>query len=652
MHHTHAQAQHMVPSGSHSTISHWSNAAAAAGYSSDASSLDSDVPNPMQQQYYMRHSVSPSQSRDNPLVHSGPIASATRFQSSGASSLPTNLPSSAMQPYPGVQYNPAHAQFMDALGSGFNMKGDPNSDFFAADPSVTPTIAGAAFTTYSGNEMMTDGDMKDSLMDTSTSGVDLSRTPLPLETESPALRRNTASPSLVAIGRGTSNVSPGRRGGSGPIGYSASELRGRSSPAIVSHMSGYGGGLPAANSPSNSHLAPPAASSSGMVVDSPPSGVRSPNGTSTPRSFSPNSGRQAFVRGSSKSPGANQMDPETTELLQVLDAFVTVFEPRGPINMDINWTPQEARPYWQLLMKEERRDELGLMLAEIQQQLATNDHASALKKLIRLFEHCVMLLCGSSALNWHGAEVRLAAQAEKMVPLLGPEVLNFELADAKDKECDRLIDALALYATYFRDRQQVQPALNALMLAYNQMSSNSSKLSIEAVDRLYIWTLYCVSMPQERNQWLSMITALGVHPGQTPMALMVTQQAGLISSFAAGSPPNRDQLIRLWRQLDEFEQLIQMCEKSHRSRPFRYLRLAAASILRAEVLTRFEYSADANLWIRHLQEIASMSPGLKVSLITSIKAISEAVVDGEIRGLTCGHNVLSLLESTQTNTLQ
>jgi hypothetical protein len=348
------------------------------------------------------------------------------------------------------------------------------------------------------------------------------------------------------------------------------------------------------------------------------------------------------------------MDTELAELLQVLDAFVTVFEPRGPINMDISWTHQEARPYWQLLMKDtERRDEVGLLLQELQGQLSSaNDHATGLKKCIRLFEHCVMLLCGSSSLNWHGVEVRLAAQAEKMVPFCSPEVLNFEAVDVKDKDCDRLIDALALYAAYFRDRQQIPQALNALMLAYNLLSSNAAKLSIEAIDRLYIWTLYCVSMPQERSQWVGMISSLGVHPGQTPMAMMVTQQAGLVSSFAAGPLPNREQLMRLWKQLDEFEQLIQLCEKSHRSRAFRYLRIASASILRAEVLTRFENTNDAQLWIRHLQDIASMSPGLKVSLITSIKAISEQVVDGEIRGLTCAPAILSLLESTQTNLLQ
>lgn len=665
----------------------------------------------------VRGSVSPIHRRDNPLQMSAPatLPSAAGGRPSGASSLPTNLPSAyhyqygsgsvsgGLHPHAEINdesINANHYEFDAHSASGINAGAsfqNQSSIHHPAFPGASnnygnssfsgQTIPGSSLLDHSAHQDAPIIDMNAYLdnssgshmhggvaMDPFSSGGFNSSSQSPMmamELDSPVYppRRHVASPGspnpLAPGGMGSKSPSLSRRSGSQPL----IGTLGSSSPAILARGVGV-----TPNNTIPSYVAPPG-SAGGFP--------KSQNAFSGAPMALP---RQTFMRGhASKAPvrtssnniaapafnPATGMDAEVSEVMHVLDAFVTIFEPRAPINLELNWTGAESKPYWVALLSSgagnyenggqaNSGDEISLIFSEISSKLLKrgnistmpldfeDSHAYAVKLFLRWFEQCVVLLAGCSALGWTSREMVLAKHAENFVQFYANcERFDLNSPDISEKECARLVDTLTLHAAYHRDRAYLQGAVRSLGLAYNVISSFPTKISLEVADRLYVWTLFIVTAPNERAYWFQTLTQAGFQvQGQTPMAMMVTQQSTLFSHFAAGPRPDADLLNRLWPQIDEFEQLVLTCEKTHRSRAFRYLRLAAASLLRAEIYSRWQNFNEAQTWTRHLQEIAALSPGLKTSLLTTVKSIGEqAMPDGEMRGISCSHTVCALLDA-------
>lgn len=300
------------------------------------------------------------------------------------------------------------------------------------------------------------------------------------------------------------------------------------------------------------------------------------------------------------------------------------------------------------MAKDGEKDDLNSVLASVKKNMASGVEAevgTGVKIFLRFYEQCVVLLCGASSITWTAVETPLSKQCEKMTTFLTSESITFDSEEFHENECERFADALSLYATYLRDRQATKASHNALLMAYTVLTSNVHLVSQDAAERLSIWTMFIISSPQERNHWLGMLAKAGFSQGNSPMAVTVTQQSNLVSRFSSGAHLDDHTLNEIWSQLDELETIIHTIPKIPRSRPFRYMRVAAVYLLRIELYYRWNRAQETIHWVRFLQDIVAMSPGLKISVSNTIKAVLEPPSpDGESRGFVCASHVLHLLD--------
>lgn len=639
------------------------------------------TPNPAD---YSRSSVSPVHRTGNPLQMSAPQLGS---RPSGASSLPTNLPSaySSHGSYtPHLEMHDEGSTTNFVLDGGMNYNGAPTAHSMNSGPDLLDAV-------QSESSM---GEMQPYL---DVQHVQQWENP-PQETDavSYGAKRHVASPG--SPNAFTSLAPPphsptyhSRRSGSGPAGFgstSPSHLA-RSAPSIAfpghSHYTHqqqqqyspqtYRPTLPGPHP----HGSPGGGYENRAKRESFPA---SP--LTLPRQTFMRSASSKSTRGHSSSPMLNSSDPEVVELLTVFDGFMTLFEPRSVPNLDVHFNPQESRFYWTSLLGKEANltggngspsnpssphptnppasggnncasDEMQYVLNDVGTKLRSAElesHISGVRTFIRWYEQCIVLLCGCLTVNWTGYEQILSKQAEKMTGFYATcERFDFESMDGADKEVARLSDAFAMYAAYFRDKGLKDAGFNTLMNAYHLVCQNAAKFrgNPQTADRLWLWT-HSIVAPADRTNLFQMISQAGFQQlGSTPMAQMVTMQTQLLNTVAFGPRESRydnDYLMRLWAQLDEFEGLVSTLERTNRTRPFRYLRIGAGALLRAEIQFRWGSQHDVAPWLKHLQDIASLSPGMKSSLVAVIKTFFEQTMpDGEVRGLSCAPTVLGHVEA-------
>jgi len=612
---------------------------------------DADYSFTNRKQVYLQQSISPNMGRENPLTQSTPNNG--YFMSSGASSLPATLPSNYTPNYPyydtsqgGSQSN-AHIQNYRSNRGREALHESDESHFYS-------------MTSAELMQQATPSDMIGMQQDPSNNYMDTTSPPpmMPEMIDSRPMRQFTSlsSPNLhppvpthFNLNSNVVSQGSGSRGGNtqAMLGPTASSRLSQNGP---SGMSSSIGGF------SSSHVNSMGGSGAGAAQDK--NGVMRGFSTSSPSSSSgsrnsPHSLRvsSSMAKQSSKNSPMSPADQGdyAVEPVQFLDAFVTIFEPRAPINVDVSWSVQDAKSVWYMLMSE--NDEVTPFLVETGARLE-KDFVGAVKQFVRLFEYTVVLIGGASSLCNFAVEMHLLPSCHMMLHFLNQHPLVFDSVEStSDRECDRLLDALAMYAVYQKDRQNMQDAYMALRLAYNVLSENVPRLSLECIDRLYIWTLFIVSVPEERTKWFSIMARAGVaEPGHTPMAIALTQQSSLLSQFASGPRLDEEGVSKMWALLDEFEQQILSLEKSQRTRAFRYLRLATASILRAELLTRYGNSADAQAYSKHVIDIAMASPGFKLSITNTLKSLTDQVLpNGEVAGLVCAAQLIAQIDHMTTN---
>ena len=616
-----------------------------------------------------RSSVSPVHRTGNPLQMSAPQLGS---RPSGASSLPTNLPSAYSSHgsfTPHLEMHEEHMATNFVLDGGVNYSG------------VHPSHSGADLLDSVPSEHMME--MQPYLdvqhaqhWDGSAAGTHDS------DVAVYGAKRHVASPgspnAFTSLAPPHSPTHHARRSGSGPanLGSSSPAILARSAPSMA-----FPGHYPQQYSPQATFR--PSVPAGGHVVQHKRESFPSSPLTLPRQTFM----RSASSKGSSRhsSPSMiNTADPEIAELLTVFDGFMTLFEPRSVPNLDVHFSPQESRYFWSSLLGKEPNftsgvvsnpssphpsgsggggsitggnasDELTFILNDISTKLRSAEfetHFSGVRSFIRWYEQCIVLLCGCLTVNWTVYEQILAKQAEKMTNFYATcERFDFDSADNSDKEVARLCDAFAMYAAYFRDKGMKDVGFNTLLNAYHLVCPNSSKFrgNTQTADRLWLWTHYIVA-PADRANLFQMLTQAGFgNLGSTPMAQMVTMQTQLLNMVAFGPRETRfdnDHLMRMWSQLDEFEALVSSLERTNRTRPFRYLRIGAGALLRAEIQFRWGSQHDVAPWLKHLQDIASLSPGMKAALVAVIKTFFEqSTPDGDVRGLSCTPLVLSHVEA-------
>lgn len=629
---------------------------------------------------YSRSSVSPVHRTGNPLQMSAPQLGA---RPSGASSLPTNLPSAYSSH---GSYTPHLEMHDESMTTNFVLDG--GMSYAGAPPTHSASGADLLDSAQSESSM---GEMQPYLdvqhvqqWENSTHESD---------TAVYGAKRHVASPgspnAFTSLAPPHSPTHHARRSGSGPAGFgstSPSHLA-RSAPSIAfpghsqyGHQQQYSPQSAHRIPVPNTFVAPGAQEARHMKRESfPASPLTLPRQT-----FMRSASSKSTTRHSGSMMSAS--DPEISELLTVFDGFMTLFEPRSVPNLEVHFSPQESRFYWTSLLGKEvnisgqgspsnpssphptnnatssggnassnASDEIQFLLNDIANKLRSAEletHFSGVRTFIRWYEQCVVLLCGCLTVNWTGYEQILAKQAEKMTSFYATcERFDFDSVEGSDKEVARLCDAFAMYAAYFRDKGLKDVGYTTLLNAYHLLCQNAAKFraSPQTVDRLWLWT-HSIVAPPDRTNLFQMITQAGFqHLGTTPMATMVTMQTQLLNLVAFGPREARydnDHLMRMWSQLDEFEALVASLERTNRTRPFRYLRIGTGALLRAEIQFRWGSQHDVAPWLKHLQDIASLSPGMKSALVAVIKTFFEQTMpDGEVRGLSCAPTVLNYVDA-------